>query len=242
MEESCYNLTCPVSAISHTVNTRLYQTTNWLNSESLANKTESDFGAIYNIEFSPVDNLALTVCSNRAILCYDSRLSSSKPIHALQNAHDDAVNCLTFIDPLTFATCSDDKTIRIWDLRQLKYSIAVLQGHKNWVKNIEYDKNSGRLFSVGLYDGVREWKMDKMCDYTSEQYDNLVFEMNLPVQMRLSPNSNKMFIGEHDNTCTVIDHFNGNYLNDIAPVIKDLRDNFFTLTLTGDIIDHQFTQ
>ena len=209
------------------MNTRLYQTTNWLNSESLANKTESDFGAIYNIEFSPVDNLALTVCSNRAILCYDSRLSSSKPIHALQNAHDDAVNCLTFIDPLTFATCSDDKTIRIWDLRQLKYSIAVLQGHKNWVKNIEYDKNSGRLFSVGLYDGVREWKMDKMCDYTSEQYDNLVFEMNLPVQMRLSPNSNKMFIGEHDNTCTVIDHFNGNYLNDIAPVIKDLRDNFF---------------
>ena len=137
LEESCYNLTCPVSAISHTVNTRLYQTTNWSNSESLANKTESDFGAIYNIEFSPVDDLALTVCSNRAILSYDPRLSSSKPIHALRNAHDDAVNCLTFIDPLTFATCSDDNTIRIWDLRQLKYSIAVLQGHQNGgIKNM----------------------------------------------------------------------------------------------------------
>ena len=220
-------MTSPVAAASHTVYTRLYQTANWSNSESLANKTESDYGAIYNIEFSPVDDLALTVSSNRAILCYDPRLSSSKPIHALQNAHDDAVNCLTFINPLSFATCSDDKTIRIWDLRQLKYSIAVLQGHKNWVKNIEYDKNSGRLFSVALYDGVREWKMDKMCDYTSQQCDNLVFEMIDPVRMRLSPNGNKMFISERDNKCTVIDHFNGTCLKDIAPVVKDLRENVY---------------
>ncbi len=227
LEERYYNLTCPVSAASHTVHTRLYQTAKWSNSESLANKTESVHGSVFNIEFSPVDDLALTVCSNRAILSYDPRLSSSKPIHALRNAHDDAVNCLTFIDHHSFATCSDDKTIRIWDLRQLKYSIAVLQGHQNWVKNIEYDKNSGRLFSVALYDGVREWKMDKMCDYTSEQCDNLVFEIIDPVRMRLSPNGNKMFISERDNKCTVIDHFNGTCLKDIAPIVKDLRDNIY---------------
>ncbi len=228
LEESRYNLTSPVAAASHTVYTRLYQTANWSNSESLANKTESDYGAIYNIEFSPVDDLALIVSSNKAILSYDPRLSSSKPIHELRNAHDDAVNCLTFIDPLSFATCSDDKTIRIWDLRQLKYSIAVLQGHRNGgIKNIEYDKNSGRLFSIAFYDGVREWKMDKMCDYTSQQCDNLVFKMNYPVRMRLSPNGNKMFISEENNKCTVIDRFNGNYLKEISPVIKDLSEPFF---------------
>ena len=63
LEESRYNLTCPVAAASHTVYTRLYQTANWSNSESLANKTESDYGAIYNIEFSPVDDVALILFS-----------------------------------------------------------------------------------------------------------------------------------------------------------------------------------
>ncbi len=217
------NVMSPLSSATYPIHTRLYQTAYWSNSEYPVTERESIYGSVYNIEFSPVNDLALAVYSQRAVLCYDPRLESFKPIHTLCNAHDDAVNCLTFIDPLSFATCSDDKTIRIWDLRQLKGSVAVLQGHKNWVKNIEYDKKSGRLFSVALYDGVREWNMNKMCDYTNEKCNNLVFKMVDPVRMRLSPNTNKMFISERDNVCTVISQFNGESLKEITQIVEDLR-------------------
>ncbi len=221
-----YSLTHPLSSAAYTVHTQLYQTAEWSSYSQQTTSTAAVYGSVYNIDFSPVNDLALAVYSHRAVLCYDPRLDSCKPVHILCNAHDDAVNCLTFLDPLSFATCSDDKTIRVWDLRQLKNSVAVLQGHENWVKNIEYDKQSGHLFSVALYDGVREWDMNKMCDYTNEQCDNLVFKMVDPVRMRLSPNGKKMFISERDNICTVINQFNGKSLKeDASQILKDLRND-----------------
>ena len=217
---------CLYSPLTHTVYTKLYKATHWALTEgsgSLKNKSESVHGAVFNIEFSPLNDIALTVCSNRAILSYDPRMCSSKPIHTVRNAHDEAVNCLTFIDPLLFATCSDDKTIRIWDMRNFKHSFAVLQGHKNWVKNIEYDPRSCLLFSIAFHDGVREWDMNHMTEYTEEECLNLVFKMADPVRMRISPTGDKMFISERDNVCWVINDFNGLTIKDISRAVSGFR-------------------
>ena len=206
--------------------TQLYKTAHWpptQGSDSLTNKPESVYGAVFNIEFSPVDDIALTVCSNRAILSYDPRLCSSKPIHTVRNAHDEAVNCLTFLDPFLFATCSDDKTIRIWDIRHFRHSIAVLQGHKNWVKNIEYDRRSGLLFSIAFHDGVREWAINRMTEYTNEECSNLVFKMADPVRMRISPGGDKMFISERNNVCWVINNFDGQTIKNVSPKVPGLH-------------------
>ena len=46
-----------------------------------------------------------------------------------------------FIDSRIFATASDDMTVALWDVRNLKSKIRVLHGHSNWVKNIEIYKN-----------------------------------------------------------------------------------------------------
>lgn len=52
-----------------------------------------------------------------------------------------------------FATCSDDSTVALWDARNLKQKIRSLQGHQNWVKNIEYSSKDKLLLTSG-FDGI----------------------------------------------------------------------------------------
>lgn len=215
--------TVSTASFTNQVYTHLYKNATWPDTQILKHEPESVYGAVFNIEFSPVDDIALTVCSNRAIVSYDPRLSTcSKPLHIVRNAHDDGVNCLTFLDAFSVATCSDDKTIRIWDLRNFRHSVAVLQGHENWVKNVEYDRRSGNLFSIAFHDGVRLWDINKLSEYTTEKCENLVFKMADPVRMRLSPDGSKMFVSGRNNICLVVDSLDGNSIDNVSDDIESL--------------------
>ena len=221
------------------VYTHLYKNATWPDKRilPLKHKPESICGAVFNIEFSPVDDIALTVCSNRVIASYDPRLSPrSKPLHIVRNAHDEGVNCLTFLDAFSIATCSDDKTIRIWDLRNFRHSVAVLQGHENWVKNVEYDRHSGNLFSIAFHDGVRVWDINKLSEYTTEKCENLVFRMSDPLRMRLAPNGSKMFVSGRNNICLVVNNFDGNSITNVRDDIESLfvsPNNHLSRSLVG---------
>lgn len=52
-----------------------------------------------------------------------------------------------------FATCSDDHTVALWDVRNLKNKIRKLLGHSNWVKNVEYSPKDKLLLTSG-FDGI----------------------------------------------------------------------------------------
>lgn len=192
-----------------------------------ANKMPEDdnypYGSVFNIEFSPSDKLALTVCSSKSIAGYDPRVRVAKTACAVTGAHSDCVNCVTFLDDFMFATCSDDKTICLWDLRNLRSSLYTLHGHGNWIKNIEYDRKTKKLFSVAFFEGVREWEIGALDQYIRNgEPNNLVIELSDPIRMRISPDGSKMFISTRNNLCCFIDRFDGNTLSDVKPMVHEL--------------------
>lgn len=73
----------------------------------------------------------------------------------------DIVNTIRFLDQRMFATCSDDSTVALWDARNLKQRIRILQGHSNWVKNIEYSPNDSLLLTSGFDGSIYTWDINK---------------------------------------------------------------------------------
>ena len=63
--------------------------------------------------------------------------------------------CYRFIDNRLFATCSDDRTVKLWDLRNMDKEVQTLTGHTNWVKNIECI--GGRLLTSGFDGNIIMW-------------------------------------------------------------------------------------
>ena len=198
-------------------------------------------GSIFNIQFSPTDSIVLTACSNQAIMGYDPRLSPCKPVRSVMNAHSDCTNCITFITDSTFASCSDDKTIRLWDLRNLSSCTCTLTGHSNWIKNIEYDCNSHKLFSVAFQDGVREWALGDFKCGNHEESENLVFKLSDPVRMRIAPDGSRMFVSLRQNRCFVVDRFDGDTVTRHRKVVERLVKTPSTSSSAQPCVDEQET-
>ena len=129
-------------------------------------KISTEHGAIFNLEFSPNNQYLVAACENKAILLFDP--CSQKRIRIIRNAHKDGVNCVTFLDNRTFATCSDDKNISLWDIRNTRSSIFSLRGHTSWVKSINYNTRTKQLVSSAFDDTIRTWNIN---DFTNS--DNI---------------------------------------------------------------------
>ena len=180
------------------------------------------FGAVYNVEFTPSNDYTVVAChANKAIAVYDARIQS-KPLSSVPNAHDDGVNVVSFFDNFLFATGSDDGLIKIWDIRMLSSkSIAILRGHKGWVKNVEIDRRSNQIFSVAFDDGVRRWDIDRLDSYDEDAEDNLIFELHSAVRLRISPDSSTMAISLRKDHMVVVYEFDGNTIEEIKDVVPE---------------------
>lgn len=64
-----------------------------------------------------------------------------------------------------FATCSDDTTIALWDIRNLNKKICSLVGHSKWVKNIEFSKKDKLLVTSGLDGSIYTWDINSFARY-----------------------------------------------------------------------------
>lgn len=91
-----------------------------------------------------------------------------------------------------FATCSDDSTVALWDARNLKQRIRTLQGHSNWVKNIEYSPKDSLLLTSGFDGSIYTWDINSFTE-NSILYTR-VFHTNGLMRTRLSPDASKMLI------------------------------------------------
>ena len=91
------------------------------------------------------------------------------------------------------------------------------------MKNIEYDEKNNLLFSIAFYDGVRKWDLNQL-DYYNEhdEPDNMLFQLEDPVRMRLSSAGAKMFISIRQNVVLVIDKFDGSTVEDVAPYVHEV--------------------
>ncbi|XP_018358637.1 PREDICTED: DDB1- and CUL4-associated factor 10 [Trachymyrmex cornetzi] len=161
--------------------------TSWDHGDNL---TAARHGGVFNLEYSPDGSLLLAACEKKSILMFDPLCR--KLIHAIDNAHSDCVNCVRFLDQRMFATCSDDSTVALWDARNLKQRIRTLQGHSNWVKNIEYSPSDSLLLTSGFDGSIYTWDINSFTE-NSFVY-NRVFHTNGLMRTRLTPDTSKMLI------------------------------------------------
>ena len=83
------------------------------------------------------------------------------------SAHGDAANSITFLNENQFFTNSDDKTIKLWDVRQQQESVLCLRDqHNDWVKNVSIINEQTIL--TGGFDGrLVSWDLSKPIDNRS---------------------------------------------------------------------------
>jgi len=147
-------------------------------------------GGIFNLEFNSDGNILAAACEKKSILIFDPLRRNL--VHSLNNAHTDCVNCIRFLDSRTFASCSDDTSVVLWDVRNLKSRVRTLRGHSNWVKNIEYNTREGLLVTSGFDGAIYTWDINKYQERQAEY--KRVFHTNGLMRMRLTTGCDKMVI------------------------------------------------
>nr|XP_013097944.1 unnamed protein product [Stomoxys calcitrans] len=189
----------------------------------------SDYGAVFNLEFSPKGNVLVAACEKKSILFFDA--ITQQQTYTIKDAHTDNVNCIKFLDERMFATCSDDTTVALWDLRYLKKKVRSLHGHSNWVKNIEYSHKDNLLVTSGFDGSIFTW------DINSHTEQGLiyqkVFHTSGLMRCRISPDCSKLVICSTGGYLMIIHHL------DLTSLHKDLngfRPSIYRLMQTG----HQY--
>ncbi|XP_052007307.1 DDB1- and CUL4-associated factor 10-like isoform X2 [Xyrauchen texanus] len=154
------------------------------------NLSTQTHGAVFNLEYSPDGSVLTVACEQTEVLLFDP--ISSRHIKTLVEAHEDCVNNIRFLDNRLFATCSDDTTIALWDLRKLSTKVCALHGHASWVKNIEYDTHTRLLVTSGFDGNVITWDTNR---FTEEGCPHKkFFHTRYLMRMRLTPDCSKMLI------------------------------------------------
>lgn len=150
----------------------------------------SSHGGIFNLSFAPEGSILVAATEGKSILIFDPL--NHRLIREVPHAHTDCVNYARFLDSRTFATCSDDTTVALWDVRNLSRKIRSLVGHSNWVKNIEYASAEGLLVTSGFDGSIHTWDINKFSENGTEF--QRIFYTNGLMRMRLTPDNQKMVI------------------------------------------------
>jgi histone-binding protein RBBP4 len=79
---------------------------------------------------------------------------TNKAAMSTSRGHQDAINALSFnpTSEVLVATASADKTIGIWDLRNVKDKIHTLEGHTDAVTSLSWHPQEAGILGSGSYD------------------------------------------------------------------------------------------
>uniref|UniRef100_A0A182P7J4 WD_REPEATS_REGION domain-containing protein n=1 Tax=Anopheles epiroticus TaxID=199890 RepID=A0A182P7J4_9DIPT len=183
-----------------------------------------DSGAICNLEFSPDGTLLAAACEYKSIVLFDPL--TEKQVCAVNNAHEGSVNCIKFVDSRTFASCSDDTTVALWDSRNLSTKLRTLNGHSGWVKNLEYAKGAGVLLSSGLDGLVYAWELNSSTEQGC-MYQRLLYMPGL-MRCRLAPDETRLVLCTSSGYLMLVHDLN---LASFAGDLVDFRPNIHRLNL-----------
>ena len=120
------------------------------------------------------------------------------------------LNLFRFLDGRMFATCSDDTTIALWDVRNLKKKIRSLLGHSKWVKNIEFSVKDKLLVTSGLDGSIYTWDINSYTEYNLVY--QRVFHTSSLMRCRLSPDAKQMVMCTTGGLIVLIHNLNLNTL------------------------------
>lgn len=153
---------------------------------------ENVFGATFGLDFSADGSMLGAAMEKRGLLFFDSL--NRKLISSVVDAHADCINAIKFLDNRIFASCSDDKLVKLWDLRNPKRCIRTLSGHTNWVKNIEYDQPSGLLLTSSFDGYIYSWNVNNFeSEAESSSFKPIFYTPGL-LRSRLTLDSTKLIL------------------------------------------------
>ncbi|XP_058784997.1 uncharacterized WD repeat-containing protein C2A9.03-like [Vicia villosa] len=146
---------------------------------------------VNHTSISPDGKLLLVVGDNPESMLVDSQ--NGKTVTALSGHLDFSFASAWNPDGVTFATGNQDKTCRIWDIRNLSKSVEVLKGNLGAVRSIRYTSD-GRYMAmaepadfVHVYDVKNGYEMEQEIDFFGE-ISGISF----------SPDTESLFIGVWD--------------------------------------------
>lgn len=217
----------PLGYINH-LNKKLYFSIANVGSWDPIDSTKcAHHGGVFNLEFSPEGSLLVAATERKSILIFDPL--NHKLVNYVNEAHNDCVNYARFLDSRMFATCSDDTTVALWDIRYLKHKIRTLKGHSNWVKNIEFASNVGLLVTSGFDGSIYTWDINR---YSEEDIQfQRVFHTNGLMRMRLTSDNSKMVICTTGGYLMVIHNLD---LNNLAEDLMGFKPNMYRLMQMGN--------
>tara|TARA_R110002060_G_scaffold27974_3_gene37913 strand:+ start:478 stop:987 length:510 start_codon:yes stop_codon:yes gene_type:complete len=110
---------------------------------------------VNDVQYHPLHkSLIGTVSDDCTLQILDVRQGDLKEASVTCDAHTDAVNALAFnhASEYVLATASADKTIGIWDLRNLKDKLHSLEGHGDAVTSLAWHPHEESILGSGGYD------------------------------------------------------------------------------------------
>lgn len=121
-------------------------------------------------------NLIGSVGDDSMIMLWDVRKPGGKPtdnaanggsqaIQCIKNAHDGDINSIAFnpVNEYLFATGSADKTVALWDMRNMKTKQQTLRGHNDQVFNVSWNPlNEAILASCSADRRVIMWDLSRI--------------------------------------------------------------------------------
>eukprot|EP00118_Oscarella_pearsei_P025908 m.309017 g.309017 ORF g.309017 m.309017 type:complete len:425 (+) comp45284_c0_seq1:71-1345(+) len=118
------------------------------------------------------DSLFGSVGDDHKMMIWDIRSSNtSKATHSI-DAHTAEVNCLSFnpFSEYILATGSADKTVALWDLRNLKVKLHSFESHKDEIYQVQWSPhNETILASSGTDRRLHVWDLSKIGEEQSNE-------------------------------------------------------------------------
>ncbi|KAK1760792.1 subunit C of CAF1 complex-like protein [Echria macrotheca] len=122
---------------------------------------------VNDVQYHPiVKNWIGTVSDDITMQIIDVRTPSTERAAVVaRDGHTDAINALSFNQRTEYliATASADKTIGLWDIRNLKQKIHTLEGHEDAVTSLAWHPTESSILGSGSYDRrVMFWDLSKV--------------------------------------------------------------------------------
>ncbi|KZF20348.1 putative chromatin assembly factor 1 subunit C [Xylona heveae TC161] len=121
---------------------------------------------VNDVQHHPLHSALIgTVSDDLTLQIVDVRNPSTTTSATQGSGHQDAINALSFnpASEYVVATGSADKTIGIWDLRNLKYKLHSLEGHQDSVTSLSWHPFEEAVLGSSSYDRrVMFWDLSRV--------------------------------------------------------------------------------